>query len=96
MIFAVALLLLVLAGVVLGLRAVGNLTLRLDGLAGQIAADAEKNLGEHRISRAYIGNELIEKRVLPTIGWRPEPEAPTVTWMKGIWQKEVLNTDERE
>lgn len=66
--------LLLVAGVLLTLRAVGNIVLKLDGLATQVAVHAEENLLQHRVTRRYVGGELIEKRVLPAVGYRePEP-----------------------
>jgi hypothetical protein len=74
----------------LTLVAVGNLAIRLDGLSEQIAGvqdaadESNERLGEgfddaiklHRITRQYIGNALIEQKVLPLLGYKkPERSA---------------------
>jgi hypothetical protein len=61
---------------VLVLAAVGGLALRLDGLAGTIAADAAENVTQHRITRGYIGKTLLEDTLLPHVGWRPRQRLP--------------------
>ncbi len=77
MLIALAILgLLVLAGSVLILWAVGNLAIRLDGITEQIAAADEDNKLQHRISRGYLGNALLEQKVLPLLGYKkPERSA---------------------
>jgi hypothetical protein len=58
------------------LAAVGGLVLRFDGLAEQIAKADDDNKLQHRIDRDYIGNALIEQKVLPLLGYKkPERSA---------------------
>ena len=77
MLIALAILgLLVLAGSVLSLWAVGNLAIRLEGIAEQIATADDDNKLQHRIDRGYIGNALLEQKVLPLLGYKkPERSA---------------------
>jgi hypothetical protein len=69
------LVLLAVVGVLL-LWSIGNLFLKLEGLAAQIANDAEENLLQHRVTRSYVGGDLIEKRVLPSVGYREPRRTP--------------------
>ena len=58
------------------LRAVGNLATRLEGIAEQIATADDDNKLQHRIDRGYIGNALLEQKVLPLLGYKkPERSA---------------------
>lgn len=110
MLFAIGLLALVaVVGFALTLRAVAelrehvserfNATAELEaGLAqmlkDQAAEIAEENLLQHRIGRQYIGHELIEKRVLPTIGYREPERTPVERWMLETWKAETADTTE--
>ena len=95
-------------GVGVTLRAVKNLrqhvTERVNSLADleaglaqmlkdQAAEIAGENLLQHRIGRKYIGHELIEKRVLPTIGYREPEKTPVEKWQLQVWKDEVTNID---
>jgi len=78
----------IIGGIVLTLAAVGNLSLRLDGLAAQVTADAEEDTTQSKITRSYLV-QVIENRLFKHLGIRdPEPDPATV-WMRGIWAKEV-------
>jgi hypothetical protein len=58
------------------LIAVGNLAIRLEGIAEQIATADEDNKLQHRIDRGYLGNALLEQKVLPLLGYKkPERSA---------------------
>jgi hypothetical protein len=51
----------------------GNALDRIDGLVETVECASAHNESLHKLTRRYIGLELLEKRVLPTIGWKPEP-----------------------
>lgn len=59
----------------------------------RIAADAEENLLQHRIGRSYIGNELIEKRVLPAVGYKEPEKTHVEKFMLDVWNREVTDID---
>lgn len=56
---------------------------------GQAAEIAEENLLQHRIGRKYIGVDLIEKRILPTIGYKEPEKTEVEKWMLETWNREV-------
>jgi hypothetical protein len=68
--------LLAIAVALVTLISVGNLAIRLDGITEQIAAADDDNKLQHRIDRGYIGNALLEQKVLPLLGYKkPERSA---------------------
>lgn len=89
--------LLTLVGGTLGLLALGAVLVRLDGLVAQTAGfvsrtaeDAEENVIQHRITRAYIGNNLLEKKLLPFLHCPvDEPKTEIERWQLETWQKET-------
>jgi hypothetical protein len=93
--FIIGLLTLVAVGFALTLRAVAGLrshvTERCNSLADLQAEIAEENLLQHRIGRKYLGHELIEKRVLPTIGYREPEKTPVEKWMLETWKRETAD-----
>lgn len=91
MFFAIGLLALVaIVGFGLTLRAVARLR---EHVTERFNATAELEAGLHGITRKYVGHELIEKRVLPTIGYR-EPERRLVEkWMLEQWKRETADLD---
>jgi hypothetical protein len=58
------------------LSLIGNALDRINLLHDAVLAidedAAERSESLHKLTRRYIGLELLEKRVLPTIGWKPE------------------------
>ena len=90
MFFAIGLLALVAGGFALTLRAVAELR---EHVSERFNATAELEAGLHGITRKYVGHELIEKRVLPTIGYREPEKTPVERWMLETWSREVTNID---
>jgi hypothetical protein len=75
-------------GIVLTLAAVGNLVIRLDGLAAQVAADAEEDTIQSKITRSYLV-QVIENRLFKHLGIREPAPDPATVWMKDVWSREV-------
>jgi hypothetical protein len=91
MFFAIGLLALVAVGFALTLRAVAELRAVVIERSNSLA-DLEAGL--HKIGRQYIGHELIEKRVLPTIGYQEPEKTPVEKWMLETWKAETADTPE--
>jgi len=72
----------------LNLLALGNLMLRLNGIAAQAEANADENILQHRITRSYLV-EILERRLLPHIGWREPEKTPIERWMRERWDAET-------
>ena len=76
LVVTVILALVTLAALKVGRIVVGDLFARLDDLADQIATADEDNKLQHRIDRGYLGNALLEQKVLPLLGYKkPERSA---------------------
>jgi hypothetical protein len=87
MLFVIGLLALVaVVGFALTLRAVARLR---EHVTERFVATAELEAGLHGITRKYVGHELIEKRVLPTIGYREPEKTPVEKWMLETWKREA-------
>jgi hypothetical protein len=74
----------------LTLRAVARLR---EHVTERFVATAELEAGLHGITRKYVGHELIEKRVLPTIGYREPEKTPVEKWMLETWKRETADID---
>jgi hypothetical protein len=93
LIAVIVLSLLVLAGFGFLLGAVGRLSLNLTGLADQITAEATENVLQHRITRGYVGGELLEKRLMPHLGYR-EPQKTEIELIAlAAWKSEVTDRE---
>jgi hypothetical protein len=69
-------------GLLLALIAVGGLTLRAvaelrEHVTERFNALADLEAGLHKLTRGYLGHELLERRVLPAVGYK-EPKRTRV------------------
>jgi hypothetical protein len=71
------------------LATVRNLVIRLDGVAAQIDAHTQESESLHKITRRYIGGELIEKRLLPHVGWTAPEKTPFEKKILADWKAEA-------
>lgn len=61
-------------------------------LKDQAADHAHENFLQHKITRAYLV-EILEKRLLPHLGWTEPEKTEIQKWMKSVWRDEVQNLD---
>ena len=107
MIFIIIGLLALAVGLALTLRAIAGLRSHVServnsladltaGLAQMLkdqAADyAHENLLQHKIGRAYLV-EILEHRILPTIGWEKPSKTEVENWMLRTWREEVIDRE---
>lgn len=88
-----------LAGLILLARSIGSVVLGLSRLwervINEFTAFGELEVGLHRLTRRYIGTELLINKVLPTIGYREPAKTKAQQFMLDTWQREVTNVAER-
>lgn len=104
MFFAIGLLALVaVVGFALTLRAVAELR---DLVIERSLAGAELSAGlsklvldqvvdavmQSKITRSYLV-EILERRILPTIGWKEKPKTEIEKFMLQVWQDEVIDRE---
>lgn len=90
MLIALLVVTLIIAGVAfVTLATVGSLVIRLDGVAAQIDAHAQESDRLHKITRRYIGGELIENRLLPHVGWTAPEKTPFEKKILADWKAET-------
>jgi hypothetical protein len=61
-------------------------------LGRQTAKNAEENLVQSKITRSYLV-EILERRLLPHVGWKEKPKTEVEQWMLEQWRREVTNID---
>jgi hypothetical protein len=83
----IALLLFVIAGGTLTLAAIGGLVLRLDFLAARLDEHADL----HTLTRRYIGQNLIEGKLLPAVGYQEPVRSPLEQAIADAWQAETAD-----
>ena len=62
------------------------------GLSKLVLDQAVDAVMQSKITRSYLV-EILERRILPTIGWTEKPKTEIEKFMLQVWQDEVTDVD---